>query len=75
MVNPCNLLYQTKVPFGYLDLDLDLDFKSIDLKCLDSKSINFKIFCLVLFCTKKDLKFRILKSRLRLDTWIWILNF
>ena len=75
MVNPCNLLYQTKVPFGYLDLDLDLDFKSIDLKCLDSKSINFKISCLVLFCTKKDLKFRILKSRLRLDTWIWILNF
>ena len=30
--------------FGYLDLDLD--FKSIDLKCLDSKSIDFKIFCL-----------------------------
>ena len=43
MVNPCNLLYQTKVPFEYLDLDLDLDFKSIDLKCLDSKSIDLKI--------------------------------
>jgi hypothetical protein len=56
------------VPFGYLDLDLDLDFKSIDLKCLDFKSIDFKISCLVLFCTKEDLKFRILKSRLHLDT-------
>jgi hypothetical protein len=55
-----------EVSFGYLDLD----FKSIDLKCLDSKSINFKISCLVLFCTKEDLKFRILKSRLHLDIWI-----
>ena len=35
-----------KVAFEYLDLDLDLDFKSIDLKCLDSKSIDFKISCL-----------------------------
>jgi hypothetical protein len=32
-----------EVAFGYLDLDLDLDFKSIDLKCLDFKSIDFKI--------------------------------
>jgi hypothetical protein len=31
------------VAFGYLDLDLNLDFKSIELKCLDFKSINFKI--------------------------------
>ena len=68
-----------KIAFGYLDLnlDLDLDFKSIDLKCLDSKSIDFKISYLVLFYTKEDLKFKILKSRLRLDIWIWIwiLNF
>jgi hypothetical protein len=35
---------KTKVAFGYLDLDLD--FKSIDLKCLDFKSIDFKISCL-----------------------------
>jgi hypothetical protein len=65
---PKYLVNFTKVPFRYLDLDLDLDFKSIDLKCLDFKSIDFKISCLVLFCTKEDLKFRILKSRLRLDT-------
>jgi len=26
----------------YLDLDLDLDFKSIDLNCLDFKSIDFR---------------------------------
>ena len=32
----------TKVAFEYLDLD----FKSINLKCLDSKSIDFKISCL-----------------------------
>jgi hypothetical protein len=37
------------VAFGYLDLDLDLDFKSIDLKCLDFKSIDFKISYLDLF--------------------------
>ena len=34
----------SKVPFGYLDLDLD--FKSIDLKCLNFKFFDFKISCL-----------------------------
>ena len=44
-LDACN--YQLlRVVFGYLDLDLDLDFKSIDLKCLDFKSIDFKISCL-----------------------------
>ena len=42
-----------KVAFGYLDLDLDLDFKSIDLKYLDSKSIDFKISCLDLFIQRR----------------------
>jgi hypothetical protein len=34
-----------KVAFEYLDLD----FKSIDLKCLDSKSVDFKISYFVPF--------------------------
>ena len=34
----------TKVVFGWQHLDLDL--KSIVLKCLDLKSLNFKIPCL-----------------------------
>jgi hypothetical protein len=35
------------IPLGCVwILGLDLDFKSIDLKCLDSKSIDFKISCL-----------------------------
>ena len=33
-----------KIVFGNLDLDLDLDFKLIDLKCLDFKSKHFKYF-------------------------------
>ena len=37
----------SKVAFRYLDLDLD--FKSINLKCFDSKSIDFKISFLDLF--------------------------
>ena len=37
----------TKVVFGWQHLDLDL--KSIVLKCLDLKSLNFKIPCLGLF--------------------------
>jgi hypothetical protein len=40
-----------KVAFGYLDLDLD--FKSIDLKCFDSKSIDFKISCLDPFIQRR----------------------
>jgi hypothetical protein len=39
------------VAFGYLDLDLE--FKSIDLKCLDLKSIDFKIFCLDPFIQRR----------------------
>ncbi len=42
-----------EVTFGYIDFDLDLNFKSIDLKCLDSKSINFKISCLDQFIQKR----------------------
>ena len=41
------------VAFGYLDLNLDLEFKSIDLKCLDLNSIDFKIFCLDPFIQRK----------------------
>ena len=39
MIEFCNKY--TKVVFGNLDLDLDLNFKLIDLKCLDFKFINF----------------------------------
>ena len=34
-----------KVSFGYLNLNLN--FKSLNLKCLDSKFIKFKIRCLI----------------------------
>ena len=40
MIEFCNK--HTKVVFGNLDLDLDLNFKLIDLKCLDFKFINFR---------------------------------
>ena len=35
---------QPKVVFGNLDLDLDLDFKLIDLKCLDFPFIDFRSY-------------------------------
>ena len=38
-----------KVVFEYLNLDLDLNFKSINLKFLDSKFIIFKISSLDAF--------------------------
>ena len=40
MIEFCNKY--TKVVFGSLALDLDLNFKLIDLKCLDFKFINFR---------------------------------
>ena len=40
MIEFCNKY--TKVVFGNLDLDLDLNFKLIDLKCFDFKFINFR---------------------------------
>jgi hypothetical protein len=42
-----------EVAFGYMDFDLDFDFKSIDLKYLDSKSTDFKICCLHQFIQKR----------------------
>ena len=46
-----NTLKFNKLVFGWqhLDLDLDLDLKSVDLKYLDLKSFDFKIPCLGLF--------------------------
>ena len=35
---------KVKVAFGNLDLNLDLDFKLIDLKSRDSKSIDFRSY-------------------------------
>ena len=35
--------------FGWQHLELDLDLKSIDLKCLNLKSLDFKVPCLGLF--------------------------
>lgn len=40
-----------KVMFGYLNLDLVLNFKVMNLKCLNSKSINYKIPCFDAFYT------------------------
>ena len=42
-----------EVAFGYMYFDLDLNFKSIVLKCLDSKSIDFKISYLDQFIQKR----------------------
>lgn len=36
-----HILDELKVVFGYLNLNLDLNFKVINLKCLDFKSIKF----------------------------------
>ena len=40
MIELCNKY--PKIVFGNLNLDLDLNFKLIDLKCLDFKFINFR---------------------------------
>ena len=40
MIELCNKY--PKIVFGNLNLDLDLNFKLIDLKCLDFKFIDFR---------------------------------
>ena len=42
MIEFCNKY--PKVVFGSLDLDLDLNFKLIYLKCLDFKFIDFRSY-------------------------------
>ena len=53
MIEFCNKYM--KVVFGNLDLDLDLNFKLIDLKCFDFKFINFRNY--FKFKHFKNLKF------------------
>ena len=55
MIEFCNKY--PKVVFGSLDLDLDLNFKLIDLKCLDFKFIDFRSY--FKFKHFKSLKFLI----------------